>query len=349
MFPLVIDTPNLTLQGEVVADGLLPSANDPGLPVIDAGGSADNVAIFARTGHRDAAGLFVEDTAGDGSRLTGFELTGGGSQAVWVDRVSSYRIDHNWATANGCIALASQASSGAMDHNLATNNGCGGFAPGAGSTAHPATVLVDSNAAYGNGILGLIAGGTAFAIVPGVGDSTIVEPWDTTDPPDHLSLTVSNNSFTGNGVTGIRLFAYPPVTIPGQSTSHTSAVVINNDLSGNFAYGLVADPGFTRKHDPRTFTATLDLTLQGNTWSNNGVSSAMFGFLTIWSMLKPDCGSSSAYKQLDYSSYRVTTYDDLGNFDRYAVGDGNVLTVNGAVVHGSQLPQLLPGLGGFCH
>src|SRR5262249_864161 len=126
-------------------------------------------------------------------------------------------------------------------------------------------------------------------------------------------------------------------------------VIENNDLSANGVYGLVVDPGFSHKKDPRTFTYDLDLTLRGNSWSNNGLASAMFGFLTIWAMLKPDCAASSAYQVLKFSHYTVTSDVDLGKFDFYAVGDSNVLTVNGARVRGSQLPHLLPDLSGFCH
>src|SRR5262249_55027001 len=142
-------------------------------PIIDSDVFLDNLqnlVIFARTGHLDGTGAFVEDTAGDHSRLTGFTLrqpnTNGFSQAVWVGRVSDFRVDPDWTTSNGCVSIVSQASSGRMDHNLATGNGCGGFATGAGSNAHPSNVSIDHNVATGNGILGAIPAGAAFAIVP---------------------------------------------------------------------------------------------------------------------------------------------------------------------------------------
>lgn len=69
----------------------------------------------------------------------------------------------------------------------------------------------------------------------------------------------------------------------------------------------------------------------------------MFGFLTIWAMLKPDCGSSSAFKLLKVSDYKVQTAPgELWRFDYLAVGTGNQLTVNGALVRGAQLPIRSP-------
>jgi hypothetical protein len=357
--PIVIDVPYVTLQGKGLGDATVPTEADMAdAPVIDSDVFLDNtqtLVVFARTGHLDAAGGFVEDSAGDHSRLTGFVLrqpsTDGFSQAVWADRVDDFRIDHNWSTSNGCVSIVSQAASGRMDHNLASDNGCGGFGTGAGSHAHPATVSIDHNVATRNGILGAIPGGAAFALLPplGAGNTMTIEPWDTTDVPDVMNVTITNNSFINNGVTAIRLFGYPPTTIPGQTTSNTVAVVEDNDLSGNGVYGLVVDGGFAHKKDPRTFSYNIDLTLRGNSWGGNGLARAMFGFATIWAMLKPDCGSSSAYKQLRFSRFTVRSDDDLGDFDYVAVGDDNVLTVNQTIVRGSQLPQLLPDLSGFCH
>jgi hypothetical protein len=357
--PIVVNIPDLTIQGKVFDDAAIPTEADMAdAPVLNSDVFLDNqqdLLVFVRTGHTAADGTFVEDTAGDRSRLTGFVVrqpdTTGFSSAVWADRVSGVRMDHSWATSNGCVALIAQSSTVRFDHNLASGNGCGGFGTGGGTVSHPSNITIDHNVATGNGILGAIPAGAAFAVIPplGAGQSFTIAPWDTADMPDESTLTIADNQFTGNGVTGIRFFGYPPTTVPGQTTSHMKAVVVNNDLSGNGAYGVVVDPGFSHKKDPRTFTYDVDLTLQGNSYAGNPLGSTMFGFLTIWAMLKPDCGGSRAYQVVESSTITVTSSDDLGNFDRYVVGRNNTLTVNGAVIRGSQLPHLLPDLGGFCH
>jgi hypothetical protein len=344
-FPLVMDIPKLTLQGATVLArdaGGRPLSRES-LPAIatllDALDGSPTILLASRS----------ENGAGDHARVSGFVVANAGVDALVMDRVVDFTVENNWFVFTGCVGANSTAASGIFRQNLSTFNGCGGMASGAGNLSHPSVVTYLQNRSDDNGIAGmLVVGGSSPTLVEvGVGNSMTLEKLDLDEVADHVTAMILGNDLSRNGVTGIRMMGH--VFHPTQTVSDIRATVggplagDGNTLEDNGMYGLEVDPGFAFKHDPRTFTANAIVKLEGNAVARNGAAPAMFGFLTIWAMWKPDFGSSQQFELVRDSRYEITDVDhELTGFDFYAVGTNNSLTMNGEVIRGAQLPITPP-------
>lgn len=267
---LVIDR-SLDLRGSSVliedADGWPTGAVAPGTETRILGTGPLGTQPLAAVGRSD--GVVIDDV-----RIRGFVFEGKPDGIeVLLTRVQDFTIQDNVFRAPAFLGLQSVASSGCVAGNYFSGVGTGAALTGGYHTS-PSTVTFTGNRAVHNIFGGLILNGASIRI-PELGDE--------------LDAVVRNNDLSHNTLSvtgwGVRLFILRRDRgAPGdsQAAANVRAVLQDNRLVGN-QIGLSLDAGFPYRRvgttcDPRVFSGTIDLRLQGNTLTDSLIAPALLTF-----------------------------------------------------------------------
>ena len=338
--PIILNVPQLAVLGATVLvrdDGGLPTAATPeSETILEPDKSLDpNQYLFVVT--RTADGIVGSGVTVDGFTLDGREGAYPGA-AVFVDRVSGFRISNNLVQ-HTAFGILTRLASGTIEGNLLADNGYFGSLVTGGSLAHPATIFIHANRAtrsQAHGFGNSVGGYVKLRTDPGQNTLALLEPiqtvFDRTNPvdvqniPDTLTATLTGNDASDNSKNdpeagiGIRLagifpdFDYSTADATQPVTSVLTANVSGNTCEGNGSYGVVIEAGDTPRTEPRRFVQTLKGSFEGNTLVGNGRAAALFTF-TYW-RVAVGLNSLSEKKFAEESSYEVTDGDgELTGFD----------------------------------
>ena len=346
--PLVLDVPNLRLEGET---SLTTDAN--GLPtgfVASTGtqiiakpalAGAQTILLMGPTSSAlSGTGVTVQglvlDAGNGGSAVNGRDIT--------LDRVSSFSIRGNILVGSPYIALDARASSGVIEENFIEGAGCGSCIM-AGNKQSPAAYSFLRNRSVGNLYVGVLVAGSPdgvqhpslLPIAPG----TIF---------DRVTAVISGNDLSDNNAdpnfsSGIRIFAINTGIPTPQSTGNVTVTVINNTVTNN-SFGVSIDAGFPLRADARLWTADFQATFSGNIISENKRTPAVITFTRNTAPMFPN--QLKDFKYLQDSIFEIS--DPGSNLDGYWFDhpamdpiDGlflnNTLIVNGvSVPNGRSIP-----------
>ena len=191
------------------------------------------------------------------------------------------------------------------------------------------------------------------------------------EPGDQLYALVQDNDISENNNSrasaGIRIMIKgredigPGYFGTGLSTANVQATIRNNRMVGN-KVGIVIDGGFVSRRkppppanvcDPRTFIASLDLSLRGNTLADSALRSAIVTFTQLQKALETLEGLPNNFVQsqfLHLTTYRIDDPDNAleGRFTDHRASDpfvggtcildttheplNNTLEINGSLV-----------------
>jgi hypothetical protein len=362
--PLVLDIPNLQLQGSnkmlVDADGW-PSGNlKPGTEtkITIASSFLDGPLLHVRassavlTGH----GVTIQNLSLDGNN----RVVGSDGHIITIRQVRDFTVKGCIVTGRAFIGIDSRASSGKIIENYITDVGCGACI-GAGNASSSADVLFSGNRSVNNSLGGVLLGGSGFEL-PGIFDS--------------LSAVIEGNDLSNNALIprfsfGLRIFVIrrdPPDPF-NQSTGNVTALIVGNRINNN-EFGVVIDAGFPYRTslgecDSRTYTGTLALTFKDNQILGNLLTPALITFTRETAAVDPleldPTVFSTAWKYLHGATFIIT--DKKNNLAGYwldhPVADpvdpsvdycgeggallGNRLTINGAIIpNGRTVPSPVP-------
>lgn len=281
---LVIDR-SLELRGSSVliedADGWPTGAVAAGTETRIFGTAPLGTQPLVAVGRADA--VVINDVGIHGFVFEG--TTGGGQQGtteVLIRRVQDYAIRDNVFRAPAFLGLLSVASSGRVAGNHFSGVDTGAVLTG-GYSASASSVTFTGNRSAGNNLGGLLLNGASIGI-PELGDQleAVVRGND-----------LSNNTASPNAF-GLRLFVLRrDAGAPGdsQSTGNIRALVQGNRIVGNRT-GIFVDAGFPYRRvgtvcDPRVFSGTIDLTLNGNTLTDSLLVPALVTFTRNSAALNP--------------------------------------------------------------
>src|SRR5262249_17059953 len=131
--------------------------------------------------------------------------------AVFVDRVSDFRVSNNFVRQTA-FGVMTRLASGSIEGNLLAENLEHASIVTGGSVGYPATVLIHANRATRNGAQGfgqVTAGWIKLRTDPGKNMLALLEPlqtvFDRNNPedlqniPDTLTITLSDNDASDNG------------------------------------------------------------------------------------------------------------------------------------------------------
>lgn len=304
--PLIVDVPHLSLIG-----GTSLSADDAGLPTgalnprrmsiltPDAGLAEDQALIIVTASHCSVS-RFVLDGGHPMSAVAGFGIV--------VERSADFSIHTNVLTGGLSHGIDTSASSGTITGNFIAQVGCG-MSVGAGSESSPAVVVVSDNRVVDNAQGGvLLSGGSQVAPLPELPPSF--------ETRDTLHAIVEGNDLSGHNFGfGVRVFVIrrDPPDPANQSAGNLVAVIRDNTLSDN-SFGISIDAGCpyrTRDQmvDPRMYTGTLRLQLEGNTIAGNTLAPALISFTRFSAALNPSeldpALSPTSWKYLAGSLYDI--------------------------------------------
>jgi hypothetical protein len=243
-----------------------------------------------------------------------------GGHILDFDRVQGFEVRDNIFMGTGLlpggdhVGVQSFASSGTIRNNYFTRL-LAAASIGAGYPGSPGEVTFRDNRSVENRI-GLFLVGTSDGIA---------------EPGDQLYVLVRDNDISENNnqraSAGIRFFMKgredigPGYFSTGLSTGNIQATIRNNRIVGN-KVGIVIDGGFVSRRkppppanvcDPRTFIASLDLSLRQNTVADSALRSAIVTFTQLQRELDTLEGIPINFAQSQF--LHLTTYriDDPDN------------------------------------
>ena len=337
-FPLIIDVPDVTLQG---AFDMLIDASGRATEVSGNGNTtilAPSPSLVSIPNFSEPL-LFVNGRGdgfkGNGFVIQGFELQSGhpgvdsqiGGVGIVSLRVSGLVVQGNRFDDRFSESVDLRASSAHIDHN---HFGNGGALPNVGGTcdlclAGPGDYGAEGNRFLAGGIPGILVTPAAGLRVP-VGVEAYVLPTSAT-----VSATLVNNEVRDHqrlpvGV-GIRVGA---VGVGAPNVAGLARVDARDNVLVNNRFAMIVEAAFPMLNTLRK--GDIELTLHGNTF----LASCQNNFLVSFSRHTTGLGLPNANAPyLLNSNYSLTLGGDIAWGDiwySHPAGFGNTFTVDGAVI-----------------
>jgi hypothetical protein len=345
-FPLVIDVPEVTLQGSFVmpvdengraagATSFAPTnppttiAARPGLISINTGNALDKYAqpLIVVNGHPDgprAEGIVIERFIFQSGNEAPGAVVGG--NAVWAMRAKWLLVRDNQIEGGFSEPIEMRASVGRIERNYLTGRGgsCALCVFGPGDYE----VISNRQTGFANR-LGVLVFPTIFAAVPpGVEQLEL-------GATALVTVTVRNNDLRDHQEVpfgmGLRVAAIGPGAPNVVGTARV--VAEGNDLSDN-RFAIVAESGFPVVNTP--LHGDIELTLRGNTM-NSSCETAVLLSLNA----QPTAVGLQAQASSRNSAYTISLGEDIAWKDvwySHPAGAGNSLSVNGeTIANGSRV------------
>ena len=251
MLPIVINVPNMVLQGATKL-----TADASGLPTGVANNTQESI-IQSNDDPKDLAAALMTIThttdggAGDGVTIKGFSFGGiKGLMGIIVDHVSNFTIAGN--NMYGSYSnIYSRAAEGNVLENLLINANTAGFLGEGGTVRFPARVNIYGNEINNDGEQGVDGIDYPSDLPLNLGLSGLTAlPYNfagrNPDLPSGINLSVTGNDISQNKL-GVRLFVAPFVpnamAVVGAGMPTLSATIVGNTIHKNHQYGLVVDGG----------------------------------------------------------------------------------------------------------
>lgn len=343
-FPLILDVPNLRLEGETTlmtdGDGLPTGLIDSGETRLVAKPplAAEQTILLI--------GPTSSDLTGNGVTVEGFVVDAGKHRPVLegsditLDRVSGFSIRRNVLTGSASFGVNGRASSGVIEENFISGVGCG-TCIAAGNEYTPATYSFARNRTVDNAYAGVFVAGTASADALHPALVPVMQPAGTTF--NSVRAVISGNDVSHNNryrdfSSGIRLTAILPTLDATQNAGDLEVIVTNNTIMKN-SFGITIDAGFPFRADPGMWIASFQTTFSGNSIFASKAAPALISFTRSTTAIDPR--ELNVFKYLDES--RIVISDPDGDligywFDHPALDpiDGrslnNTLVINGVAI-----------------
>ena len=236
------------------------------------------------------ANVTLEGAAGPGSNLL-------------IVKTQNFTVRDNVFTGPSFAGINTAASSGRVVGNYVTGVGCG-ICVGAGNSESPSTTAVKGNRVAGTRFGALLLNGSG---------TDVAEFADQNDVAVMGNDLSDNQGSTGTGF-GIRVFIIRRdlgSLNSTQSTGHVRALIKGNRLVHN-QIGFIIDAGFPYRRvgtvcDPRTYSGTIDVTLNENTIAGSTVTPSLITFTRVTAALNQS--TLSAWQYVHDATYTITDPD----------------------------------------
>jgi len=352
-FPIVLNVPNLKLQGalRVEADGTITTPTT--LRAERSQQAKQHMVVVART-NAPASCRFPAsfEMAGDFVTISGFFFEGiaddstkpgrNESALVSLDRVTNFVVKESYFT-HGSFGMTARLSSGQIrDNQFVANNGLGVNVSG-GSETFPATVQIVGNRMRDNGTFPTASTPNGFGggvniqgaaqtendlldLFEGHPFAAVKLPrtYDRTNHPelvpDTLDVSVTRNTVVHNATFGIHVHGYirdnyelDPGDPNAIMTAKVTARFSENVSMQNENYGIVIEAGQIKIDKVRTHVVNISASFHKNTFLQNQSGNALFGFWRFASSV-----SAAAASDLTLKFAHDSTMTICGDIKRFS-------------------------------